>query len=92
MFGWGTAASVFMNAGRSLFQERASPSHRGRVLSVYTLGFMGTSGLIGAPLFGALLDVLGSYGSLILASFCSLSVIGLIGLRGGYRKVDGLQA
>jgi hypothetical protein len=49
---WGTGAAVFMNAGRTVFQEKATPATRGRVLSVYTLGFMGASGLVGAPLSG----------------------------------------
>ena len=56
---WGTSASIFMSAGRTVFQEQARPSHRARVLSVYTLGFMGTTGLIGAPLAGVMVDWVG---------------------------------
>ena len=49
---FGLGGAFFMTAGRTLFQERATPASRGRVLSVYTLAFMGASGAIGAPLSG----------------------------------------
>lgn len=65
---WGTSASVFMSAGRTVFQEQARPSHRARVLSVYTLGFMGTTGLIGAPLAGVMVDHFGPLTTCGLAS------------------------
>jgi len=56
---WGAGAAVFMNAGRTVFQQEATPATRGRVLSVYTLGFMGASGLVGAPLAGFLAGAIG---------------------------------
>jgi MFS family permease len=53
-FVWGLCGGVFLNMGRTLFQEAAPHSHRGRTLSVYTLGLMGmaplgmqTAGLVG---------------------------------------------
>jgi MFS family permease len=74
---WGTSASIFMSAGRTVFQEQARPSHRARVLSVYTLGFMGTTGLIGAPLAGVMVDWVGplmtctfASGVMIVAVLC----------------------
>jgi MFS family permease len=54
VFAWGLSASVFMIAGRTLFQERASAKNRGRVLATYTMGFMGAAGVFGAPLSGFL--------------------------------------
>lgn len=51
---WGLAGSVFINLGRSLFQEQASSENRARVLAVYQLGVMG-----GAPV-GSLLSGFGS--------------------------------
>ena len=89
VFFWGISGAIFMNAGRSLFQEKASPSHRGRVLSVYTLGFMGASGLIGAPLSGASMDEIGIHGTLASAAGATLSILFLIFLRGGFTIVDG---
>lgn len=65
---WGCFAAIFMNAGRGVFQEHASPQHRGRVLAVYALGFMGSSGLVGAPLFGALVQAVGPLHSCLLAA------------------------
>lgn len=54
IFVWGLCGGVFLNMGRTLFQESAPHSHRGRVLSVYTLGMMGmapfgmqTAGIVG---------------------------------------------
>ena len=74
---WGTSASIFMSAGRTVFQEQARPSHRARVLSVYTLGFMGTTGLVGAPLAGVMVDWVGplmtctfASGVMIVAVLC----------------------
>src|SRR5262245_13297209 len=57
--GQGIASAVFANAGRTVFQEQAPPSHRARVLSVYMFGFMGAAGLIGAPLSGVLVERIG---------------------------------
>ena len=88
---WGTSGAVFMNAGRSLFQENAPPSHRGRVLSVYTLGFMGASGLVGAPLFGLLLDVIGMHACLAVAGICTISTVSFFFLRGELPRVDHRQ-
>jgi MFS family permease len=58
VFVWGVSASVFMNAGRTLFQLAAPATHRGRVLSIYALGFMGSAPL-GAVLSGLLADAAG---------------------------------
>ena len=53
-FLWGLGGSVFINCSRVLYQEAAPPAHRGRVLSVYQLGFMG-----GAPLGAVLAGMIG---------------------------------
>jgi MFS family permease len=76
--GWGLGAAVFMNAGRTLFQERATPAARGRVLSVYMLGFMGASGLVGAPVSGLLADWLGPLATCVAASASMLVVVGAV--------------
>ena len=57
------SGALFINAGRALFQERASPRNRARVLSVYTLGVMG-GGSVGSLLSGYLAAFLGLHGAL----------------------------
>lgn len=59
---WGICGGVFMNTGRTVFQENASPQNRARVLSVYSLGFMG-AGSLGSPLAGYLAGALGPLGA-----------------------------
>ena len=59
VFVFGAGGAVFMNASRTLFQEKAPPAHRGRVLSVYSLATMGASGVIGAPLSGLIVNHFG---------------------------------
>jgi MFS family permease len=68
-----------MNAGRGILQEEAPATHRGRVLAVYTLGFMGSSGLVGAPLFGALVDLIGPLRSCQLSAAAVLVTVALAG-------------
>lgn len=72
---WGITAAVFTNTGRTLFQEQAPPSHRARVLSVYMFGFMGASGLIGAPLAGVLVERIGPLATCATASGVMLTVL-----------------
>ncbi len=42
---WGLGGAVFINCSRTLYQEAAPPTQRGRVLAVYQLGFMGAAPL-----------------------------------------------
>jgi len=73
VFVWGVSMSVFMNAGRTLFQAAAPPTHRGRVLSIYALGFMGSAPL-GALLSGLLAD---AAGPLATCWICALAMTAL---------------
>ena len=72
---WGMGASVFINAGRMIFQEQALPSHRARVLSAYSFGFMGAAGLVGAPLSGILAARIGSLMTCAVAGATMLVVV-----------------
>jgi len=73
---WGISASIFINAGRTVYQEQASAANRARVLSVYTIGFMGAAGLLGAPLSGVLVDSVGPLMTCIVASGAMIVVVG----------------
>jgi len=53
IFVWGTGAGVTMTQGRTIVQMAAPASHRGRVLALFQLGFMGGAP-IGAPIVGAI--------------------------------------
>ncbi len=85
---WGVAASVFMNSGRTIFQEKAPPSQRGRVLSVYSLGFMGASGLVGAPAAGVMIDVIGPLSACLLDSALMFGVAGAVAALTQIRSVE----
>src|SRR5262245_14667138 len=75
---WGLGAAIFMNAGRTVFQEQAPPGQRGRVLSVYMLGFMGASGLVGAPLSGFLVGWIGPLTTCFATSALMLGVVAVV--------------
>jgi MFS family permease len=75
---WGLGAAVFMNSGRTVFQEQAPPERRGSVLSVYMLGFLGASGLVGAPVSGFLAGWIGPLATCFAASASMLVVVALV--------------
>jgi MFS family permease len=78
---WGMVGSVFMIAGRTLFQLRASATNRGRVLATYTMGFMGAAGLLGAPLSALLVRVLGPQSTLVALGVSMLALLAGAALR-----------
>jgi MFS family permease len=86
--GWGLGAAVFMSSGRTVFQEQAPPAVRGKVLSVYMLGFMGASGLIGAPVCGVLAGWLGPLATCFAASLSMLAVVAVVIATTGILRVE----
>jgi len=81
---WGMGASVFVNAGRMIFQEHAIPSHRARVLSAFSFGFIGAAGLFGAPIAGVLVERVGplttcaiSGGAMMVVVICMIMFTGV---------------
>lgn len=70
---WGISGALFINTGRTLFQQNASNRNRARVLSVYTLGLMGASPF-GSLLSGALAEPLGLHGALLFSSLSAILV------------------
>ncbi len=85
---WGVSAALFINAGRTVYQEQASAANRARVLSVYTIGFMGAAGILGAPLSGVLVDAIGPLTTCIVMSSAMVVVVGFVFLRTAIRQVE----
>ncbi len=54
---WGCGGGVFMSVSRTIVQSRAPESHRGRLLSIYQLSFLGGAPL-GTLMFGAFADII----------------------------------
>lgn len=85
---WGLGAAVFMNAGRTVFQEQAPPAERGKVLSVYMLGFMGASGMVGAPLSGFLVGWIGPLETCLATSAAMLALVALVASTTGVLRIE----
>ena len=77
-FVWGICGAVFMNAGRTVFQEQAPAPERARVLATYTMGFMGSAGVVGAPLAGLLAHALGPLETLAVNAASMVAVASLL--------------
>jgi MFS family permease len=77
---WGMCGAVFLNSSRTLYQQAAPASHRGRVLSVYALGFMGMAP-IGASGSGFLADRIGAPATYAAASVAMLVLVTLVATR-----------
>lgn len=70
---WGVSGALFINTGRTLFQQNASEQNRARVLSVYTLALMGASPF-GSLLSGALAEPIGLHGTLLVSAASAIVV------------------
>ncbi len=88
VFVFGLGAAIFMTASRGLFQEKAPPAHRGRVLSVYSLATMGASGLIGAPLSGLSVARFGALETCTISGVVMLGVVAAFALGTRIRELE----
>ena len=73
-FVWGCGGGVFMSASRTIVQSRAPASHRGRLLSIYQLSFLGGAP-IGALIFGVLVDIIGNIHATPLVPMIAMFII-----------------
>jgi MFS family permease len=85
--GWGLCGSVFLNMGRTLFQERAPANERGRVLAVHLLGFMATAP-VGALLSGFVTAELGPQATLLGFGAAMLVLVGGVVLASGVVRME----
>ncbi|HSG91727.1 MAG TPA: MFS transporter [Pseudomonadales bacterium] len=63
-FCWGVTGGMVMSMSRTIMQEAAPPDRRGRVMSFFSLSFMG-AGPLGALLSGYLVNALGVHLALL---------------------------
>ena len=71
--GWGLNMGVTMTLARTIVQESAAAEFRARIMSVYSLGLLG-SAPIGALILGSLIDSLGILNALIPAISISIGL------------------
>jgi len=88
LFVWGTCGGIAMTMSRTIMQEQAPPSQRGRVMSFYSFSFMG-AGPIGAVLNGYLVDLFDPQTTLMTAAGSMLLVIVLVGFSSGLWRLEG---
>lgn len=62
-FGWGLNMGITSNLARTIVQESAEPAYRGRILSVFSVGMVG-SAPIGAVVLGWLIETFGTLNAL----------------------------
>lgn len=71
IIGWGINMGFTTTLARTIVQESAAPEYRGRMLSVFTLGMMG-SAPIGAIVLGAIIEAYGTLNALLPAMVSSV--------------------
>ena len=84
---WGLAGAVFLNMGRTLFQERAPAAERARVLAVSHLGFM-AAGPLGALLSGFVAAEFGPRAALVGFGAAMLALLSLVTLASDVLRME----
>ena len=73
LFVWGLNMGVTTNLSRAIMQEASEPEYLARVLSVYTLGMMGSIP-VGALVIGFIIEGFGTMNAMLPAMFISAAV------------------
>jgi MFS family permease len=73
MLAWGLNMGMTTTLARTIVQESAAPAFRARILSVYSLGLLG-SAPIGALLLGTIVEAFGTLNALLPAMFVSVAL------------------
>tara|TARA_B100000575_G_scaffold98914_1_gene78950 strand:+ start:31 stop:390 length:360 start_codon:yes stop_codon:yes gene_type:complete len=68
---WGANMGITLTLARTIVQESATAEFRGRVMSVFTLGLLG-SAPIGAIVLGSMIETFGTLNALLPAMLLSL--------------------
>ena len=74
VFFWGACGGVAMSMSRTIMQESAPESQRGRVMGIFSLSFMG-SGPIGAILWGTTAQYFGPEITLLIANISMFCIV-----------------
>ena len=88
LFAWGTCGGIAMTMSRTIMQEQAPESQRGRVMGFYAFSFMG-AGPVGALLCGYLVRIFGPQLALIVAASAMLVVILIVGVLSRLWQLEG---
>ena len=86
IYSWGCGAGVVIAMGRTITQTFAVESHRGRMLSVYTLAFM-ASGPVGAIISGNIIEQYGLQTNILVTSSMGFAFISLLTLKTNIWKI-----
>ena len=73
LFAWGLNMGVTTNLSRAIVQEASEPEFLARILSVYTLGIMGSMP-IGALAIGFVIEAFGTMNAMVPAMFISAAL------------------
>jgi MFS family permease len=88
LFAWGTCGGIAMTMSRTIMQEQAPESQRGRVMGFYAFSFMG-AGPVGAVLCGFLVQMFGPQIALMIAGGSMLAVILVVGVVSDLWNLEG---
>jgi MFS family permease len=88
IFVWGICGGLAMTMSRTIMQEQAPETQRGRVMSFYAFSFMG-AGPVGALLCGYLVELFGPQMALMIASGSMVCVIVIVGLVSKLWRLEG---
>jgi MFS family permease len=91
VFLWGMGGGIAMSMSRTIMQSLAPPDQRSRVMSCYSLAFMG-SGPLGALLNGYLVDWIGPQAALVAAAGAMLLAMMTIALASDLWRLAGVQS
>ena len=71
---WGMCGGIAMTLSRAIVQEASPPTHRARILSVFTLGMMGGMP-IGAAMVGVLVEYMGVRNAVLVPGVGMMTII-----------------
>ena len=86
---WGINMGVTLTLARTIVQESATEEFRGRIMSVFTLGLLG-SAPIGAIVLGFMIEVFGTLNALLPAMLLSLGLF-LYGVSSAVSIITNLR-